>query len=119
MIPRFVRGFLLITFALAFVIPPAIAGRGGGGGGGGGRGGGGGGVAAAAVGDAAWRRRGRGGGSHRARRSAAPDRLSGPGLPVEVAGAPRHGPAGARGGWRPGAPLADPEQAPGQPPRHR
>ena len=46
MIPRLVRGFLLITFALAFVIPPAIAGRGGRGGGGGGRGGGG---AAAAV----------------------------------------------------------------------
>jgi tetratricopeptide (TPR) repeat protein len=44
MIPRLVRGFVLITFALAFVIPPAIAGRGGrGGGGGGGRGGGGGG----------------------------------------------------------------------------
>jgi tetratricopeptide (TPR) repeat protein len=43
MIPRLVRGFVLITFALAFVIPPAIAGRGGrGGGGGGGRGGGGG-----------------------------------------------------------------------------
>jgi len=41
MIPRLVRGFLLITFALAFVIPPAIAGRGGRGGGGGGRGGGG------------------------------------------------------------------------------
>jgi tetratricopeptide (TPR) repeat protein len=42
MIARLVRGFLLITFALALMILPAIAGRGGRGGGGGGRGGGGG-----------------------------------------------------------------------------
>jgi hypothetical protein len=43
MIPRPVRGLLFVTLALAFVIPPAIAGRGGRGGGGGGVPGGGGG----------------------------------------------------------------------------
>ena len=92
MIPRLVRGLLLITFALAFVIPPAIARRGGRGGGGGGRGGG---EAAAAVeADAAWRRRRRDaawrrvaavGASLTAQRSAAPDRLSGPRWPAERA----------------------------------
>ena len=105
MIPRLVRGFLLITFALAFVIPPAIAGRGGRGGGGGGRGGGGGGGARGGGGGmprgggggmAAVRGGGGGGGSLIARRSAAPDRLSGPRWPAERAGALRPFPAGLR-----------------------
>ena len=66
------------------------------------------------------------------RRQAAPGRLSGPGLPVERAGALRHVRAGARGVLdAPVAPPADPEQAPAaiarasitgrarQPTRHR
>ena len=55
MIPRLVRGLLLIIFALAFVIPPAIAGRGGRGGGGGGGSAVAGSVAAAVAG-CPWRR---------------------------------------------------------------
>ena len=63
MVPRPVRGLLLITLALAFVIPPAIAGRGGRGGGGGG--------ARRRRRDAAWRRRRRDAAWWRRRRDAA------------------------------------------------